>query len=217
MTDTKEALLDSAEKLFAERGIDGTSLRAITQDAGANLAAVNYHFKSKAGLVQAVFRRRLRPLNSRRLDLLDLALEEENSVLRLERILRAFVGPVVEMRFNNRPGNAAFVQLMGRTFAESTVRPRKELLSEFSDVLARFTDALSSTAPELSEDDLAWRFHFTVGAMAYTVALGRPISEMMQGRELDHSGEIEQITERLVAFFVAAWTSPSTDSKGAIS
>ena len=60
--DTREVLLDTAKKLFSEHGIQAACLRMITQQAGANLAAVHYHFGSKEGLVRAVFSRRLRAL-----------------------------------------------------------------------------------------------------------------------------------------------------------
>ena len=66
--DTKERILDSAEKLFADAGFDGTSLRGITAGAGVNLAAVHYYFGSKEALVQAVLARRLEPINRRRID-----------------------------------------------------------------------------------------------------------------------------------------------------
>ena len=68
---TKDRLLDAAEELFSSRGIDATSLRAITSAAEVNLASVNYHFGSKDGLVKTVFIRRLEPLNNERLELLD--------------------------------------------------------------------------------------------------------------------------------------------------
>ena len=68
---TKERILDSAERLFAEQGFAGASMRAITTAAGANLAAVNYHFGSKESLIDAVFARRLQPINRERLEWLD--------------------------------------------------------------------------------------------------------------------------------------------------
>src|SRR5688572_31708077 len=83
-TDTRESLLDAAEKLFSEHGIQSASLRQITQHAGANLAAVNYHFGSKDGLVRAVFSRRLRPMNDerfRRLELVDLQADRKSTRL----------------------------------------------------------------------------------------------------------------------------------------
>ena len=55
---TRERILDVAERLFAERGFDATSLRNITTDAAVNLAAVNYHFGSKDELILAALKRR---------------------------------------------------------------------------------------------------------------------------------------------------------------
>ena len=51
---TKAKILDTAEKLFGDKGFDATSLRDITTEAQVNLAAVNYHFHSKESLIDAV-------------------------------------------------------------------------------------------------------------------------------------------------------------------
>ena len=56
---TRSSLLDAAEALFAEHGFADTSVRSITESAGANVAAINYHFGSKLGLVKAVLARRV--------------------------------------------------------------------------------------------------------------------------------------------------------------
>jgi AcrR family transcriptional regulator len=55
---TRERLLDAAERLFAQHGFSGASVREITEAAGANLGAVNYHFRSKKDLYAEVFARR---------------------------------------------------------------------------------------------------------------------------------------------------------------
>ena len=52
-------LLDAAERLIGERGVDGVSLRAINAAADSNVAAAHYHFGSKAALVRAVLDRRM--------------------------------------------------------------------------------------------------------------------------------------------------------------
>jgi AcrR family transcriptional regulator len=66
----KELLIDAAERLIAERGID-VSLNDIAAAAGQrNKSAVQYHFGSRDGLVRAVIEERLRPLEKRRLELL---------------------------------------------------------------------------------------------------------------------------------------------------
>ena len=56
--DTKERLLDAAERLFAERGFEGASLRAVTQAAGTSVSAANYHFGSKEALLGRTLLRR---------------------------------------------------------------------------------------------------------------------------------------------------------------
>ena len=71
--DTKSAILDAAEQAFAEHGFEAASLRSIIATAKVNVAAIHYHFGSKEALIEAVFERRLKPVNSRRLALLDAA------------------------------------------------------------------------------------------------------------------------------------------------
>lgn len=56
--DVRNALLDSAERLYGEKSIDGVSLRSITREAGVGSAAVFYHFESKEQLTRAVVERR---------------------------------------------------------------------------------------------------------------------------------------------------------------
>ncbi len=70
---TGERILDAAEGLFARQSIRTTSLREITELAEVNIAAVNYHFRSKDALLRAVYERSFQPLNAERLRLLDEA------------------------------------------------------------------------------------------------------------------------------------------------
>ena len=77
MNQTKSRILQTAEILFAKEGIAKTSLRRITADAGANLAAVNYHFGNKQNLVHEVFKNRLDSLNAERIARLDKILKSK--------------------------------------------------------------------------------------------------------------------------------------------
>src|SRR6516165_4482043 len=68
---TRERLIHTAERLFAERGINGVSLREIGQAAGQrNNGAIEYHFGSRENLLAAVYASRATRLNGRRLQLL---------------------------------------------------------------------------------------------------------------------------------------------------
>src|SRR5713226_85139 len=90
--ETRTRILDAAEELFMQHGFEGTSMRLLTTKAGVNLAAVNYHFGSKHALIEAVFRRRLDPMNVARIAELE-KLEAEDRANSPEAIIRAFITP----------------------------------------------------------------------------------------------------------------------------
>jgi AcrR family transcriptional regulator len=92
---TERRLLLAAESLFAERGIDAVSLRAIMAAAGANVASVHYHFGSKDALVRALIKERGGQVSARRNELLDDL--ERSDELNVQMLAEAFVQPVLEM------------------------------------------------------------------------------------------------------------------------
>ena len=63
---TKERILRAAERLFAEHGFDGVSVRQIAAAADVQLALLSYYFETKEGLYRAVFRRRIEPIAEER-------------------------------------------------------------------------------------------------------------------------------------------------------
>ena len=65
---TRERILKAAERLFAERGYDGTSIRAIVAKARVNQAAINYHFGGKDGLYREVLRAAFRAMTEHQLE-----------------------------------------------------------------------------------------------------------------------------------------------------
>src|SRR5512138_3289584 len=101
---TRERLLDEAERVFAERGFSGASVREITDAAGANLAAINYHFQSKENLYAAVFSRRFAHLREEFLTRLqsDPAVAEGDLEEALTAFGRAFLGPYADPEYSQR-------------------------------------------------------------------------------------------------------------------
>src|ERR1700729_3760836 len=93
--DTRTRILDAAEPLFAERGFRGTSVRAVTSLAGANLAAVGYHFGSKAELLAAVIRRVIEPIIAAQHDGLD-RLGAQTPAPPVVELVAAFAGPLFD-------------------------------------------------------------------------------------------------------------------------
>src|ERR1035437_2057984 len=91
MTDTKDKILDAAERLIGEQGYAATSLRQIIAEAGVNLAAVHYHFGSKEDLLNAVVVRKATPVNVARLARLDgVEAEAGSGPLGVEKVQESF-------------------------------------------------------------------------------------------------------------------------------
>ncbi len=210
--DTKERILDAAEALFADQGFDATSLRAITAQAGVNLAAVNYHFGSKEILVERVLARRLEPLNSERLSLLDRVLDRPGGPT-LEQVLECFYGPTLRMAAAEDTGSRRFMQMFGRTFTEPGGRLRELFAAQFREVASRFGEALHGCLPGLPRGELAWRMHFMVGALAHTVSSPhalRVIAPSLDVEPLDS----DRVLDRLVQFAAAGLRAPALDRAG---
>src|SRR5258708_24271131 len=90
--DTATRIIDAAERLFIRDGIDATSLRAVTREAGVNVAAIHYYFGSRDELLRAVLDRIVTPVNERRLVLLDQGLAANRGrPLAVEELLRIFL------------------------------------------------------------------------------------------------------------------------------
>ncbi len=83
---TRERILSAAERLFAERGYEGTSIRAIVGKARVNQAAINYHFAGKDGLYREILRGAFRALTEHQ-----LAHAEETKAMPREQALEEFV------------------------------------------------------------------------------------------------------------------------------
>src|ERR1039458_5979553 len=115
MIDTRQKILDAAERLFGEQGYGATSLRHIIAEAGVNLAAIHYHFGTKEELLDQLIMRKGGPVNAERLALLDaLEAKAKGKAVPVEKLLEAFLGPPL-MRVSKNPD---FARLMGRMYGE---------------------------------------------------------------------------------------------------
>lgn len=205
---TKERILDAAESLFMEHGFEATSLRLITQAAGVNLAAVNYHFGSKEELFEAVLTRRLDPMNQARLARLD---RYEAAVapapLGCERILAALFIPALELARDPARGGANFLRLLGRAYADPAPFIRQFLSVQYAPMIARFKDAFARALPHLPRRELSWRLHFIMGALSYTLA-GTDAHRIIAELNPVETDDDEALLRRLAPFLLAGLTAP---------
>jgi AcrR family transcriptional regulator len=208
--ETRERILDAAEALFGEQGFDAVSLRDITGRAGANVAAVNYHFGSKEKLIDAVVIRHAVPINDGRLRLL-LEAEERHGgqPVPLREILDAFLRPVIDEILRDPVSEAVFCKFMGRIMSEQGYQLPETVRPLFQMMAGRFSQALQKARPELSEQTALWRMHFSFGVMSNTL-MHRDKLEQISGGRSGNPG-MEELLNHIIDFCVAGFQAPEQE------
>lgn len=201
---TRTRLLDAAERLFAEQTYAATSLRQITAEAEANLAAVHYHFGSKEALFEAVFHRRIGPVNAERLrrlgDLRDAAAAEDPP---LEEVLMALFEPAV--RLQETPEGRYFARIISRSLVAEGDHWRS-VRNEYREVRDAFVPILKRACPHLSDTALVWRLHFALSGLCLVLSNPERIGALTGG-QCDPT-DVEQMIGQLVQFTSTGLAAP---------
>ncbi|MDG2306431.1 MAG: TetR/AcrR family transcriptional regulator [Candidatus Binatia bacterium] len=201
--DTKDRLLEAAERLFASGGLSRTSLRAITCEAGVNVAAVHYHFGSKDELLVELVRRRIAPMNEERLARLEeIESRHSEGALPLDPVLRAFIEPAFRFR-TEMSGQEQLGRFFGRLYSEPEEILESTLREIFEDIAKRFRAAFARAVPGLPDSELDWRFHFLIGVVVHTLMGRREMDTPNDGTAPDH-----EVIDRVVAFTAAGLSAP---------
>jgi AcrR family transcriptional regulator len=164
----RELIMDAAERLFAERGIDAVSLRTINTEAGYSVAALHYHFATRDGLVQALLARAQPPMLRQRAAM--VAALERAPDLTLEAIVEALVRPLTAgMLENFAPSLARLRFLVRLSFDRSPY-----LASTLEESVALFRPLLKRVLPSLAGRTLTrrWQFAADLAQQALANALG---------------------------------------------
>lgn len=201
---TPERILQAAERLFSERGIDGVSLREITTAAGVNSAAAHYHFGSKDAVLEALFTLRARPIVERREEMLgQLKLDRYGRPV-LEDVLSAFLQPALDLL--STPDGITFTLLRARMVLERGDVKHQVMARTFDRTNEMTLKMLAKALPKLALKDLYWRFHFMLGTMVYTMAQPGRIESVTKGaiRTSDTKAALEQ----LIRFTAAGFRAP---------
>jgi len=155
-------ILDAAERLFAERGYDGASVRDIAAAAGAQIASVSFHHGSKEALFERVVERRASALSKMRLDAL-AARKTTNQPLTLEAVLSAFLRPYLEKAGAGDPQWLAYARLVAMVSADA----RWHAISErcFDPTAGSFIAEIGRLFPDADKTTISVAFVFSVSAM----------------------------------------------------
>lgn len=205
--DSQSAILDAAEKTFANFGFEGASLRQIVEEAQANLNTVYYHFASKEGLLEAVFRRVFGPVHQEQLqDLARLNQKFGDQPVPIRDLLRAMLQSPLRVAASPEKGET-IMRLIGRAVTDPNPQ-RQELLRRLHlEVREAYLAAIHRSAPHLSQADLWWRFEFVWGAFVFTFCNHSRIEQSTGG--VCRPSDIDALLPQMIAVFSAGFEAPA--------
>jgi AcrR family transcriptional regulator len=196
--DTREKLLVTAERLFAQRGIDAVSLREILEEAEQrNKSAPQYYFGGKDGLVTALANFRTDNLNRRRTLRLD-AMEAEGLQGDLRALAETLVLPMVELL--DEPGNN-FLGFLARYHLDRSWRGLSDSVDPALTESYRRVGRLLRSASGLSRSRFSIRFSLTLD-MCFTSLAGRQALEQAGAPNLPPRAEfVDNLVETVCGIF----------------
>lgn len=199
--ETRARILDSAERLFAERGFEGASIREIATGAGTQVGLVHHHGEGKEELFRQVVARRADELSSLRLT----ALEERKTrgALDLSAIMTCFFAPYLAMASRGDPQWLAYARLVAHVSAD----PRWRDISQrhFDGTALTFIDEIARLYPEARREKIAAGFVYSVAAMLALVTSRWRVEALSdEGLQGDRSGELDELVRYCAAGIGAA-------------
>jgi AcrR family transcriptional regulator len=206
LPDSREKLLAAALHLFATHGVDRVSVRDIANAAGVNSALVGYYFRGKDGLLSQLYRRHCEPMNAERLRMLE-SFSRGGKIPSLEKVLEAFVRPALAITRTDE-GLSEFTRLRALLAAERTEVLDALIAENFDRSSSIFVNAIHHCLPQLSYEDILWRFHFTLGTINYTAVGPNRITVFSEGK--CDPLKVEDTLRELIVYLAAAFRAPSS-------
>jgi len=177
----RERMLDVAEKLFADYGYNGVSVRQMVRAAKVNLGAVPYHFGTKENLFKEVLYRRALPLRAERETLIKRLTAKGKKPI-LEDILWALLEPA----FRASRENTSFRRLLGRASMDPTPEVRKLMAEIYNPDSLLVPKELRKACADLPDAVFYWRLNCFYGVMLFVQADTGKI-QTIAGKKFDTS------------------------------
>lgn len=198
-TDTPTAILDAAERVFADSGFHGATTRAIAEGAGANPALIHYHFGSKEALYEAVFARRSDAINGARRA--RLAALQGAGAPPLEAVLEALLEPTIALGRDPARGGAHYARLLAHVAAGTDPRSQRLARERYDDTARLFIAAIAAATPGLAPTDAVRVYLHAISiGMALMAPTGRA-RDLSDGAIGDEP--VDRIVARAVRFIAA--------------
>lgn len=200
---TKERILNAAERLFSERGIDGVSVREIAAAANVQLALLSYYFRNKEGLYRAVFQRRIDPISRERLTKLRSIMARRSPPPTIEEVFDALARPWVELR--SKRGGLLYTRLLAREVADPREAGRGIVKDMVDPIALEFIAAMERVLLGHPRSEIHWAYHFFIGGLLL-ILLKQERIERLSGSLCDMK-DGERLIKEIVGLFARSFRS----------
>jgi AcrR family transcriptional regulator len=194
---TRTAILDAAENLFAAASFDIVSMRDVAAKARVPLGLINYHFQSKEKLFEAIIARRSDELNTRR----RAAFARLKGKPDIRQVIEVFLRPYLELMLEGGPGWRAYGRLLAQTGQQQ--RWTRLITRHFKETQDLILGALAEAEPRLSKEATARGYAHMVSVMFGMFAANDLLSVI--SRRAYSSRDLERAYDYAVPFLAGAF------------
>jgi AcrR family transcriptional regulator len=194
---TRDRIMDAAERLFGDHGFDAVSTRDIAAAAKVNLGLLQYHFKGKEPLFEAVVARRANVVGERRRQLLAAVVASGSPDI--EEVLDAFMRPLFELVADPSGRTRGYVLIMSQIGVTNRWLPLLD--RHFDEVLRLFLDEMRRSLPGITRDRLLHGMNFAIATMLSAVTENRRLDSLSAGRL--PASDLEKVYPNLISFVAA--------------
>lgn len=207
----RDAILQAAERIFAEEGINA-SLRKVMSEAGVNVGAINYHFGTREDLLREMLERRVSILVGERLTLLAEA-ESRNDPADLRDIVVALLTPTFRPDRWSDEGWRNYFKVQAHLRSQPSQKNYPISANLFAKQHQLFVEAIGRALPGLGKTELYWRYYCLMSAMNQSASNPYRIRELSGGRcdPQDSAAMLKAMIPALVGMLSVPATMPIDD------
>jgi AcrR family transcriptional regulator len=197
-----EQILDAAEYLFSKHGLYGVTLKDVAKRVGAHHTLLNYYFRDKKKLFDAVCARRAVVTSTLRMNALDAYDTATQGKPTVEGALRAFLDTDLDLYTQGGEGWRNYGAL-GAQVANTPEWGAEIMHAQFDPVVLRLIELLKKALPGAAAEDIFWGYHFVTGALMLTLARTGRIDMLSNG--LCKSEDFGAVKDRMATFMAAGF------------
>lgn len=192
---TRKRILDTAERLFGERGVGAVSLRDINRTAGISQGVLHYHFGGRDMLVKAILERWLPSINADRRRMYDALLASGRAPQHRD-IIEILCLPLAKLAIDRQPAGRRFLRCLAKLHQEHS-----PLRSQVSDkyIAVPILEMLHDVAPGASRSQIEWNLGMIMNVIHATLGdiggPGQPWQEALNATPMSPQEQVSALVE----------------------